>query len=122
MDKLGKLKGTRFLGIAGLQQLFPDVPRHMIEDVQTHHICGAKAGATGTPYHRASQIVHGLDVIAVLEHELEGLYALIYADAVADEVGCVLGHHHALAQHPLAKLLHKSHAVRAGLLAGDQFQ
>ena len=72
---------------------------HMRHGVDADHVRGAEGAGAGTAQLLAGQVIHhvvGQAVLLGLDH---GAQHAEDADAVGDEVGGVLGAHHALAQH-----------------------
>jgi 3-hydroxyacyl-CoA dehydrogenase len=74
---------------------------HGLDDVghrvQADHVGGAVGGALGAAHGRAGQRVDGVEAELELLGVMHGGEHREHADAVADEVGRVLGDHHALA-------------------------
>ena len=66
--------------------------------VQPHHIGSAEGARTGTSQFFTGEVVHHIKAQAKICHLLHGRQHAGNADAVGDEVGGVLGPHHALAQ------------------------
>ena len=71
---------------------------HMGHGVQAHHVRGTESAGRGAAQLLARQVVHHIVSQAEVFRLLDGGEHACNADAVGDEVGRVLGAHHALAQ------------------------
>ncbi len=71
---------------------------HVRHGVQTHHVSGAEGARAGATQLFAGQVVHHVVGQAKVFHLLHGRQHAGNADAVGNEVGCVVRAHHAFAQ------------------------
>jgi len=94
---------------------------HVGQGVQAHHVGGAVGGALGTADLGAGQGIHlveaHLQALGVVHHRQDGEDA----DPVGDEVGGVLGPHHALAEAGDQPGFQAVQHGRIGVGGGDDF-
>ena len=88
------------------------VAGHGDHDVQPDLVEQPEGGRLGPAHQRPGEGVDLLDRVAVLQGVADVVHAGEAAQAVGDEVGGVLGHHRALAQHPLHERPHAAPAPR----------
>ena len=67
--------------------------------VQAHHVCRTERTRTRAAHLLAGEVVHHVVSQAKILHLLHGRQHARDANAVGDEVGCVMGPHHTFAQH-----------------------
>ena len=79
----------------GVLQRLDDVAQR----VQPHHVGSAEGARTGAAHLFARKVVHHVKRQAVVFDLFQGCQHARDADAVGDEIGRILGPHHAFAQH-----------------------
>ncbi len=88
--------------------------------IEADQIEQTEAGAIGHANQRASERVHFFDGEIVFQHRLADSSAQKTADSIGDEIGRVLGAHHALAQAAIGELLDVGQDARVRLGPGNQ--
>ena len=96
------------------------VAGHADHDVQPDLVEQPEGGRLGPAHQRPGEGVDLLDRVAVLQGVADVVHAGEAAQAVGDEVGGVLGHHRALAQHPLHERPHALQHLGVGVGGGDE--
>ena len=94
---------------------------HMAEGVQAHHIGGAKGAGFGAAHLLAGQVIDHINRQAELRGFHDSGQQTEDAHAVADEVGCVAGAHHALAERGREEGLKPIEDGRIGGRSRNQF-
>ena len=95
---------------------------HVQERVESDQIDGAEHRALRPAHQRSGEEVDLGRGQFLLEHQLHAAQHGVGADAVGHEVGAVLGHDHALAEHVLAEAREVGDDVRIRVGTGDQLQ
>ncbi len=108
---------ARFVAGSVVVDIADDVGEH----VEADDIGGAKSGRLGPADGGAGAGVHFFDGHAEAGHERERSEHGERADAVGDEVGSVLGAHHAFAQAAIAEIAERVENFRRSGRAGNQF-